>query len=176
MNKNLLQISAKGILFLTIMFFSLFANAQSYNVSTFSRGMTRSLYDGVQNWDYDTQLWIGTTSADEALSSAQNIGFTFNYFGNDYTQFYVSTNGWISFTSQASSDATNNAIPSTDGSNNLIAVWWDDLHVKAQGSTDKVGYEMSGTSPNRVLTVEWFSISRYSGIMFKAINSGINTS
>ena len=33
--------------------------------------------------------------ADDNLIGPFPIGFTFTYFGTDYTQFYISSNGWI---------------------------------------------------------------------------------
>jgi len=40
-----------------------------------------------------TQVFLG----DDVVSQIQNIGFTFCFFGNTYTQFYIGSNGWISF-------------------------------------------------------------------------------
>jgi hypothetical protein len=37
------------------------------------------------------------TQIDDSYSSPIPIGFTFNYFGVDYTQALISTNGYISF-------------------------------------------------------------------------------
>ena len=36
-------------------------------------------------------------SVDDGISSAINIGFTFNYDGTNYTQFKASSNGWMTF-------------------------------------------------------------------------------
>jgi len=144
------------LLTLLLIQLSLFSYSQTYITTTFAQGMTNLS-------SYDTQLWDGGTTADDAISSSQNIGFTFNYFGTNYTGFYASTNGWIAFTSPANSDPSNDAIPTAGGTDNIIAPFWDDLVVKDQGSTDKVGYTLSGSAPNRVLTIEWYSMSRYGG-------------
>ena len=37
------------------------------------------------------------TLSDDAMSTALPIGFTFNFFGNAYTQFEISSNGFITF-------------------------------------------------------------------------------
>lgn len=39
---------------------------------------------------------IGNTD-DDVISTTQNIGFTFNYGCVNYTQFKVSSNGWMTF-------------------------------------------------------------------------------
>ncbi|MBK7030729.1 MAG: hypothetical protein IPH45_16645 [Bacteroidales bacterium] len=38
---------------------------------------------------------VGTTANDEEVFGPFNIGFTFNYNGTNYTQFSISTNGFI---------------------------------------------------------------------------------
>src|SRR5437660_47829 len=44
---------------------------------------------------------IGSSSImarnDDGSSSAQNLGFTLNFFGTNYTQFFVNNNGNVSF-------------------------------------------------------------------------------
>ncbi|MGM0597899.1 MAG: hypothetical protein ACQES9_12765 [Myxococcota bacterium] len=55
------------------------------------------------------------------------IGFDFKFFATTFSQFYISSDGYISFGSGSSS--SNNACPITSYSSvdNLIALLWDDL-------------------------------------------------
>lgn len=92
-------------------------------------------------------------STDEALSAALNIGFTFTYDCNDYTQFRVSSNGWISLGTMAAGPLPVNTLTTT-GQGPLLAPLWDDLAVSS-AIPGNINYELSGTAPNRVLTVEW---------------------
>jgi hypothetical protein len=64
------------------------------------------------------------------------IGFSFNFYGNDYTEFYIASNGFIGFdpTSGGYNAFTNRQIPSDLPPNAIIAWLWDDL--KAQGDTE----------------------------------------
>jgi hypothetical protein len=55
------------------------------------------------------------------------IGFTLTFFGTDYTQFWLSSNGWFTFTSTTASELTNYNIPSTSGCENMVAWFWDDM-------------------------------------------------
>ncbi|MGA9522628.1 MAG: CARDB domain-containing protein, partial [Myxococcaceae bacterium] len=57
------------------------------------------------------------------------LGFSFPYYGNNYTQVTVSTNGVLVFNdSGTSSYLSNRAIPATSGTpKNFITPWWDDL-------------------------------------------------
>jgi hypothetical protein len=100
---------------------------------------------------------IIAAGSDDVISPATNIGFTFTYGCNTYTQFIASSNGWMSFnTSIGSSNAGNDLNTSTDRP--MIAPLWDDLQV-GQGppsaNNGTVNYKLTGTAPNRILTVEW---------------------
>ena len=110
---------------------------------------------------------IGTSInlSDDAVSSAQNIGFSFCFFGNTYTQFYVGSNGWVSFTGGQPSAYTSSTIPSTGASvpKNCIMSPWQDWHP---GTGSNVGnyikYQVYGTAPFRRLVVSWNACPMYS--------------
>ena len=51
------------------------------------------------------------TLTDDSQSGILPIGFTFCFFGNSYTQFYIGSNGWVSF-SPTSTTFTSAPIPS----------------------------------------------------------------
>ncbi len=69
---------------------------------------------------------------DDVLSPAIDMGMTFPFYGNNFTQFKVSTNGWLTFdTTETSSRLTNSNLPSTSGARNMIAIFWDDLHTRS---------------------------------------------
>ena len=65
--------------------------------------------------------------ADDNVVGPIPIGFNFNFYGTDYTEFSVSSNGFIGFGTQTSSSLSNYAIPSTSGPENIIAWFWDDM-------------------------------------------------
>ncbi|RZK12640.1 MAG: T9SS type A sorting domain-containing protein [Flavobacterium sp.] len=92
--------------------------------------------------------------ADTAISGVLEIGFDFVYEGNTYTQFKASSNGFISFKATAESLTANNFSTANTTSRPIIAPLWDDLDGRATGGS-LASYETTGTSPNRVLTVEW---------------------
>ncbi|NNT71775.1 T9SS type A sorting domain-containing protein [Flavobacterium sp. IMCC34852] len=92
-------------------------------------------------------------TADDTASGALPIGFTFNYGGTNYTNFRVNSNGLLSF-GAGSSTASNALNSTTSGVRPGIAPLWDDLQCSASGIT----YQVSGSAPNRVLTVEWLNM------------------
>jgi Secretion system C-terminal sorting domain len=69
---------------------------------------------------------IGSISDDQTIGPF-NIGFTFNYFGIDYTQFYINSNGFITFSSTAISATFGPQLPNEILPNNIIAGYWKDL-------------------------------------------------
>ena len=68
---------------------------------------------------------IGT--ADDSNEGPFELGFPFYFYGNEYNAVRVSTNGFLSFTSTATS-YTNQPIPSSEDPNALLAPFWDDLN------------------------------------------------
>lgn len=118
--------------------------------------------------------WRNTSTSypqDDNRSSLTDIGFDFFYNGILYTQFSVSTNGFIDFSSNTANGTGNGAFGyqntafTNGGSSTMpaLAVMYDDL--TAQGGVNALGssifYLVSGTAPNRVLTVEWVNMAVY---------------
>ncbi|MCK5075738.1 MAG: hypothetical protein KAR38_05150, partial [Calditrichia bacterium] len=60
------------------------------------------------------------------------IGFTFEYYGNEYTEFYIQSNGTINFIDEYITLA-NQPIPTEATPNNFLAWMWDDLNPAAGG-------------------------------------------
>ncbi len=114
----------------------------------------------------------GNSNQDDNRSYPVNIGFDFWYNGTRYTQFSVSTNGFIDFSWQTfdggpnsrpfgpyDADLTTNS--QAGGTVLALAPLYFDLTTL--GETDPLGnsimYLTTGTAPNRVLTVEWLDMS-----------------
>lgn len=67
--------------------------------------------------------------ADDVTLGPYNLGFTFNFFGNDYTEFYINSNGFITFSPEASPfNSFNYSMPTLFGQENLIAGYWKDFN------------------------------------------------
>jgi hypothetical protein len=74
---------------------------------------------------------IPMTNDDQNLGPF-NIGFDYEFYGNTFNQFYVCSNGWISFTSTNNS-YSNQSLPNTNAPLNLVAPFWDDLYPPRGG-------------------------------------------
>lgn len=101
------------------------------------------------------------TLADDAVSGVQPIGFNFCFFGNTYTQFYIGSNGWISFSGGQPTGWVNTAIPSANITvpKNCIMSPWQDWYPPAGGT---IKYQVYGTAPFRRLVVSWNAIPMFS--------------
>lgn len=106
-----------------------------------------------------------TDLEDDGLSDPENIGFTFSYEGQSYTQFTMCTNGFIKLgsilpsseflTGANSNSIVGSALASTNAlDRNIIAPYNHDLTPGTQG-TNEYRVFTSGTSPNRVCTIQW---------------------
>jgi hypothetical protein len=82
-----------------------------------------------------------TGLADDNVVGPYNLGFSFPFYENTYSQVNVSSNGYLIFGSTSSS-LSNQNIPSTSTPNNLIAWCWDDLH--GAGPASAVYYQNMG--------------------------------
>ena len=93
------------------------ANQDLYDLQTNSAGST------------------GLGSNDDSVSGAFDLGFTFTFYGNDYTQARMATNGCLHFnlTGSYCGDYTPDPLPQYT---NTLFVFWTDL-IKDNGSAMK---------------------------------------
>jgi hypothetical protein len=91
---------------------------------------------------------------DDADATA-NIGFSFNFYGTNYTTVSFSVNGLMSF-NVPSGEYSNVNLTATPPTNNqpTIAVLWDDWETQETWA-DAIYYKTSGTAPNRQFIVQW---------------------
>ncbi len=75
--------------------------------------------------------WIGT--ADDGYYQT-TLPFTFWFFGKSYTTIYISTNGFISFSSTGASSPSNTYLPNPSTPNTYIAPFWRDLNPGSGGA------------------------------------------
>ena len=69
---------------------------------------------------------------DDDTQGPFEIGFDFALYGEVYNQFYVCSNGFVSFTS-LSTQYNNRPIPFEEEPNDLLAIFWDDLNPENGG-------------------------------------------
>ncbi|KJS06916.1 MAG: hypothetical protein VR77_03105 [Flavobacteriales bacterium BRH_c54] len=103
--------------------------------------------------------------SDDEHSGVVPIGFTFNYYGNNYTQCVISSNNYITFNLANANNfspwSINFNVPdaSTTEIQNAILGPWQDINPGAGGN---VRYATVGTAPNRIFVVEYCNIPMFS--------------
>jgi len=118
------------------------------------------LYSWLPISDQGEQL-IWLTGEGDQTRGPFTLPFEFLFYGQVYTQIFVSANGWISFTDEFNELAVNERLPSTDAAAAAIFAWWDDLKPQLAGTNVRywnngsdsaaVHFEniRAGTSPNQ---------------------------
>ena len=104
-----------------------------------------------------TQIFMG----DDTQQGPFNIGFNFCFFGTTYTQFYIGSNGWISFSPGQPTTFSSQLIPTFSAlvPKNCIMGPWQDWHPGLGG---QIRYQTSGVAPCRKLTVSWIGVPMFS--------------
>ena len=94
---------------------------------------------------------IDAIEGDDEVSTGLPIGFNFEFGGVSYNHVKPSSNGFLYLDTNNSSTRLVNDLDNVGDA--IIAPLWDDLDGRASGS--KASYLTSGTSPNRIFTIEW---------------------
>jgi len=118
---------------------------------------------GVTNIPFVNQTNNGTSlfMTDDSQQGPFQIGFNFCFFGATYTQFYVGSNGWISFSPGQPTTFTSQLIPTGNVlvPKNCIMGPWQDWHPGLGG---QIKYQVQGTAPCRKLVVSWTNMPMFS--------------
>ncbi len=100
-----------------------------------------------------------TLGDDEVSSTAFPIGFNFKFFCASYTSFYISSNGFITFSAaQSNGCCSGQVLPTTTSPNNLITLTWEDFYPPGGGT---IAFATVGTAPNRKLLVNFTNIPHF---------------
>ena len=141
------------------------ARALTYDATPIAANWISSAgHTAITSWA--SGLGCPDTAGDDSLSAPLDIGFTFKFGTNNYTQVRVNTNGRLMFNntycgygSQAVGPPRTypNPLPSGN-SNNTMQVYGADLDVGAGGT---ITYKSIGTAPNRIFVVTWNNVSAW---------------
>lgn len=105
-------------------------------------------------------------TGDEQMSDLMPVGFTFPFYGRQYTRVRVGTNGYLSFGNNGPA-FLNGGLPTISGPRALVAPLWDDLDF---GAGEKRAYaHFDGAR----FVVTWVDVARFndpgSRLTFQAI-------
>ncbi|SET84266.1 T9SS type A sorting domain-containing protein [Hymenobacter actinosclerus] len=138
------------------------AHAQNLNYNTFGASNTPGTYTDLGA----SATVIATPNTDDANSAATPIGFSFNFNGQAFTDFVLNTNGYLALGTTApsapyfpTSSTTTTSGPLNDAAQtNLLLPFNTDLESAAAGPA-VYSYQLSGTAPNRICTIQWKGVS-----------------
>ncbi len=105
--------------------------------------------------------YTGTNTSltgDDVSAGPFNIGFTFPFYGINYTQAYININGTVNFGagySRYSNVPLNTTLSGANIADNSIYAFWDDLNTNG---AQNIYYATVGTSPNRQFVTQWTNI------------------
>lgn len=105
-----------------------------------------------------------TGTCDDQYSPVINIGFTFQFFGVNYTQLLLGTNSVITFNLGSASGycpwpISANCPSAGNPTNSIMFPWQDNLPTRPPA---KIWYKTIGVAPNRVFVVEFLDVQAYS--------------
>jgi subtilisin family serine protease len=94
-------------------------------------------------------------TGDDANAGPIPIGFSFPFYGKTFSSLRACTNGWLSFTSTATS-YSNTTLPNNGSGvpENLLAIFWDDMNFS---TTKRAWYYNDGTR----LIVQYQDVPKY---------------
>ena len=117
----------------------------------------------VTNIPYVSQVNNGTQifMTDDSQQGPFNIGFNFCFYGQTYTQFYIGSNGWVSFSGGQPTTFTSQTIPTGNAlvPKNCVMGPWQDWHPGIGG---QIRYQVQGVAPCRKLIVSWIGVPMFS--------------
>jgi hypothetical protein len=93
---------------------------------------------------------------DQTVVVSLPTGFGARYYGQNYTQLSICSNGWVAFGSTTSSSYTNAALPSTSVPAPTLFINWDDIYPPTGG-----GVWYFHDTANHCFVVEWDSVAYY---------------
>ncbi|MFT3793887.1 GEVED domain-containing protein [Flavobacterium sp.] len=144
------------------------ATASSVNCS-FDIAKTAATFTSIAATGSSISSWRNGNNTDDNMSNNVPIGFNFSYKGGTYQNVLVSTNGFVTFNTGTSSignttapyNYENNTFTATSSGTYLtLAPFYEDLVTAGNPGTlaglqASIKYLTTGSSPNRVFTVEW---------------------
>ncbi|UCE67632.1 MAG: carboxypeptidase regulatory-like domain-containing protein [Candidatus Zixiibacteriota bacterium] len=140
-----------------------------YYIDSFDPALNAPVF----NWTDISGIGIAVPLGDDANAGPFPIGFDFTFYGVTFNQFYICSNGWVSFTSTSTS-LSNVAIPSANQPNNLLAIFWDDLAPHHGGQV----YYYSDAGANRLI-ISYDGVPHYynyGSLHFQAVLDGTDSS
>ncbi|MBA4371351.1 MAG: hypothetical protein C0402_00645, partial [Thermodesulfovibrio sp.] len=102
---------------------------------------------------------------DDALSGAIPLGFSFNFYGTQYSSVHVSSNGFLTFGSSVDTGCCDGRNLNTSflSPNTLVAGYWTDLNPDPINGGGTIHYRTAGSPGSRTFTVQFLNVPLVGG-------------
>jgi hypothetical protein len=90
------------------------------------------------------------------LTQTVSLPFNFKYYGNNFSQVRISTDGWIALGSGTQVSPENFPIPKQDDIRNMVSAFWDDLFSTYPNETGMIYYY--NDAANHKFIFEWDNV------------------
>jgi hypothetical protein len=108
------------------------------------------------NWTELNGIGSQVTGSGGNFTATVTLPFTFRYYGVNYTQVRISSDGWIAFGSGTQTATVNYPLPHNDAINCMVAAFWEDLFLPS-GETGRLLYY--NDVPQHRFIIEWYNVS-----------------
>jgi len=83
-----------------------------------------------------------------------NLPFPFKFYGDEYFQITISTNGWIVFGDTDALSFRNYSVPGAGGPSPMLAAFWDDMKTTSSGDVFYASYDENNDGLEDLI-IEW---------------------
>ena len=144
-----------------------------YNPEYVGSSAPRAAWPGPDGFGYTgsscTYSWVdisgtGTVVAglsDDNFVGPLAVGFTFPLYTSSWTDFYVGSNGFLTF-GAGSSLLSNVCLPDVSAPPNIVALMWDDLYPPAGGTVYYQSFASCPVGSGQCLVVQFTNMVHYS--------------
>ncbi len=102
-----------------------------------------------------------TRIGDNQRAQIITIPFTFNYYGNPYTELRIGDNGWVTVDFEYWRDVRNYMMPDFWGCSSLIAAFWDNLYMNPATPERFDGIYTWFDEANNQFIIEWSRLPNF---------------
>jgi hypothetical protein len=124
----------------------------------YAYGSDDTLYQLAPRYNWFEISTVGTrvTGSGGNFTSTVTLPFTFKYYGVNYTQVRISSDGWIAFGSGTQTAPSSYCLPHSDNVSSMVAAFWDDLFYTTSPDSQKVLYYYHEATQRFI--VEWYYV------------------
>lgn len=145
-------------IYITIGLLLIFVNSFGQSASNYTFTAIQGNYISLTGVAGVTDTSIPAT-ADEGISSAITLPFTFTFAGTAYTSIKVSPNGWIYLGAATPAESNDNTQANAESRKPILFPLWDNLKCNVAPR-----YVTTGIAPHRRFKVEWIQQSWNNGV------------